>query len=70
MRLLGGHHAVIEVSLTADQADIDRAKTRAGILAAITQGTITPVVITSRLTTAQSAQAETAGVTTFVIPSP
>ena len=31
-------HAVVEVSLTADQDDIDRAKTRAGILAAITEG--------------------------------
>ena len=63
-------HAVFEVSLTADQDDIDRAKTRAGILAAITQGAVTPVVITSRLNQAQSAQAEAAGVTTFVIPYP
>ena len=63
-------HAVVEVSLTADQDDIDRAKTRAGILAAITEGAVTPVVITSRLNPAQSAQAEAAGVTTFVIPYP
>ena len=63
-------HAVVEVSLTADQDDIDRAKTRAGILAAITEGSVTPVVITSRLNPAQSAQAEAAGVTTFVIPYP
>ena len=63
-------HAVFEVSLTADQDDIDRAKTRAGILAAITQGAVTPVVITSRLNPAQSAQAEAAGVTAFVIPYP
>ena len=63
-------HAVVEVSLTADRDDIDRAKTRAGILAAITSGAITPVVITSRLNPAQSAQAEAAGVTTFVIPYP
>ena len=34
-------HAVIEVSITADQDDIDRAKTRAGILSAITGGTVT-----------------------------
>ncbi len=54
-------HAVIEVSITADQDDIDRAKTRAGILAAITGGAVTPVVITSRLNPAQSAQAEAAG---------
>ena len=35
-------HAVVEVSLTADRDDIDRAKTRAGILAAITEGAVTP----------------------------
>ena len=63
-------HAVVEVSLTADRDDIDRAKTRADILAAITSGAITPVVITSRLNPAQSAQTEAAGVTTFVIPYP
>ena len=37
-------HAVVEVSLTADRDDIDRAKTRAGIMAAITGGTFTPVL--------------------------
>ena len=37
-------HAVVEVSLTADPDDIDRAKTRAGIMAAITGGTVTPVL--------------------------
>ena len=63
-------HAVIEVSITADQDDIDRAKTRADILTAITGGTVTPVVITSRLNPAQSAQAEAAGVTTFVMSYP
>ncbi len=63
-------HAVVEVSLTADRDDIDRAKTRAGLMAAITKGTVTPVVITSKLNPTQSAQAETAGVTTFVIPYP
>ena len=34
-------HAVIEVSITADQDDIDRAKTRAGIFVAITGETFT-----------------------------
>ena len=63
-------HAVIEVSITADQDDLTRAKTRADILTAITNGTVTPVVITSRLNPAQSAQAETAGVTAFLIPYP
>ena len=60
-------HAVVEVSLTADRDDIDRAKTRAGVLATITEGAVTPVVITSRL---NPAQAEAAGVITFVIPYP
>ena len=63
-------HAVVEVSITADQDDITRAKTRADILTAITNGTVTPVVVTSRLNPAQSAQAETAGVTAFLIPYP
>ena len=63
-------HAVVEVSLTADRDGIDRAKTRAGIMAAITGGTVTPVVITSRLNPTQSAQAEAAGVAAFVIPYP
>ena len=39
---LVNRHAVVEVSLTADRDDIDRAKTRAGILAAITEGSVTP----------------------------
>ena len=63
-------HAVVEVSLTANRDDIDRAKTRAGIMAAITGGSVTPVVITSRLNPTQSAQAEAAGVAAFVIPYP
>ena len=63
-------HAVVEVSLTADRDDIDRAKTRAGILADITGGSVTPVVITSRLNPAQSAQAAQAEVTTFIMPYP
>ena len=63
-------HAVVEVFLTADRDDIDRAKTRAGIMAAVTGGTVTPVVITSRLNPTQSAQAEAAGVAAFVIPYP
>ena len=40
-------HAVIEVSITED--DISKAKERSGILADVTGGTVTPVVITSRL---------------------
>ena len=60
-------YAVIEVSITADQDDIDRARARAVILSAITEGAVTPVVITSRL---NPAQAEAVGVTTFVMPYP
>ena len=54
-------HAVVEVSLTADQDDIDRVKTRADIMAAITEGAVTPVVITSRLNPAQSAPGGSGG---------
>ena len=63
-------HAVIEVSITADEDDINRAKTRADILTAVTEGAVTPVVITSRLDPAQAARAEATGVVTFVIPYP
>ena len=63
-------HAVVEVSITADEDDIIRAKERSGILADVTGGTVTPVVITSRLDPAQSAQAEAEGVIIFVIPYP
>jgi hypothetical protein len=63
-------HAVVEVSITADEDDISRAKERSGILADVTGGTVTPVVITSRLDPAQSAQAAAKGVRVFVIPYP
>ena len=63
-------HAVIEVSITADADDITRARERAGVLALVTGGTVTPVVITSRLDPAQSAQADQEGVRVFVIPYP
>ena len=35
-------HLVVEVSITADHSDIQRAKARASILADITNGTVTP----------------------------
>ena len=69
----GNRHAVIEVSITADEDDINRARARAGVMTAITEGSVTPVVITSRLNPAQASQAsqaEAAGVVTFVIPYP
>ena len=60
-------HAVIEVSITADADDITRARERAGVMALVTGGTVTPVVITSRL---DPAQADQEGVRVFVIPYP
>ena len=63
-------HAVVEVSITADENDISKAKERSGILANVTGGTVTPVVVTSGLDPAQSAQAEAEGVRVFVIPYP
>ena len=63
-------HAVIEVSLTLDYQDIDRAKSRAGIMAAVTGGTVTPAVIASRVSEAQRDYADAEGVIVFVIPYP
>ncbi len=63
-------HAVVEVSLTADEEDVLRAKRRAGILSAATGGVVTPVVITAILSYAQSTKAIDEEVTTFVIPYP
>lgn len=63
-------HAVFEVSFTADDYDIQRARQRADILEAVTGGAITPVVITTRIDEAYHAQADAEGVTVFVIPYP
>ncbi len=63
-------HVVVEVSLTADEDDVTRAKRRAGILRAATGGMVTPVVITAILSDARSAQAAGDEVTTFIIPYP
>jgi hypothetical protein len=63
-------HVVVEVSLTADEDDVTRAKRRAGILHAATGGMVTPVVITAILSDARSAQAAGDEVTTFIIPYP
>ena len=63
-------HMVVEVSLTADEDDITRAKRRADTMRAATAGTVTPVVITAILSDAQSAQAARQDVTTFTIPYP
>ena len=63
-------HAVFEVSLTADDSDILRAKRRAEILMTITGGTVIPAVITARIDDAGYDQADAEGVTVFVIPYP
>ena len=63
-------HAVFEVSLTADDSDILRARQRAGILETITGGAVIPVVITARIDDVRSEQAEEEGVMVFVIPYP
>ena len=63
-------HMVVEVSLTADEDDIARAKRRANTMRAATGGTVSPVVITAILSDAQSAQAVDQEVTTFIIPYP
>ena len=63
-------HAVIEVSITLDADDITRARERSTIMESVTGGTVTPMVITSRLDPAQSAQADREGVRVFVIPYP
>ena len=63
-------HAVFEISLTADDYDIRRARERADVLQTITGGTVSPAVITTRIDDARYAQAEAEGVTVFVIPYP
>ena len=63
-------HAVFEVSITADNGDIRRAKERAEILEEITGGEVTPSVITSTLYEPQRQYAEAENVAVFVIPYP
>ncbi len=63
-------HVVIEVSITAGEEDINRARRRADYLAAATGGTATPAVITAYLDEAQRAQAADQDVATFIVPYP
>ena len=63
-------HAVFEVSITADNDDIHRARARAEILAEITGGEVTPAVITANLNDPQREQAEVENVFVFVVPYP
>ena len=63
-------HVVIEVSITAGDDDIRRARRRADYLALATGGTATPAVITAVLDEAQRAQAADQEVATFIVPYP
>ena len=63
-------HAVIEVSITAEEVDIVRARRRADIMAAVTGGVVKPAVITASLNEVQKAQAVEAAVSTFIVPYP
>ena len=66
----GNRHVVVEVSLTADQDDIVRAKRRAAILSAATGGAVTAAVITTNLNDAQRDQAAAEEVITFIMSYP
>lgn len=61
-------HAVFEISLTADNDDIHRARARAEILAEVTGGRVTPAVMTANLSEPQQHHADAENVTVFVVP--
>ena len=63
-------HVVFEVSLTADDSDIRRARQRAETLETITGGAVIPAVITARIDDLRYDQANAEGVTVFIIPNP
>ena len=63
----GNRHATIEVSVTADNSDIQRARLRADILANVTGGEVTPVIITANLNEPQRLFAENQAVTIFTM---
>ena len=63
-------HAVFEVSITADNDDIHRARARAEILAQVTDGEVTSAVFTSNLSDQQREQADAENVAVFVVPYP
>ena len=64
------HHTAIEISLTADSEDINRAKRRAEILSAATGDTVTPAIITATLPDTERDEAAANGVIPFIIPYP
>ena len=63
-------HVAAEVSLTADNGDIARAKARAGILRNATGGDVTPLVVTAVLNGPQHELAIAEGVATLILPYP
>ena len=63
-------YVVIEVSITAEEDDIDRARRRADFLATATGGMAAPALITANLGAVQRAQAAARDVATFLIPYP
>jgi hypothetical protein len=63
----GNRHAAIEVSVAADNSDIQRARLRADILANVTGGEVTPVIITANLNEPQRLFAENQAVTIFTM---
>ena len=65
---LNGRHAVFEISLTAAESDITRARRRADILASITGEPVSPAIIAVNLPQLEKDRAFHAGVDTFVIP--
>ena len=63
----GNRYAAIEISITADNNDIQRARMHADILANVTGGEVTPVIITANLNEPQRIFAEDQGVTVFTM---
>ncbi len=63
-------HVAAEVSLTADNGDIARAKARADILRNATGGNVTPLVVTAVLNGPQHELAIAEGVATLILPYP
>ena len=66
----GNRHVAVEVSMTADEFDVERAKRRAAILRTVTDGTVTPVVITANPAGVKRDQAAEQEVAAFVIQYP
>ena len=63
-------HVVIEVSLTADNPDITRARNRADILSRATAGVVLPALVTANLNEPQRSLADAQDVAVFIIPYP